>query len=111
MLEITKDAIHLTRGDNANIIVTIRDAAGEVYELQSGDKLYFTMKQNCETTDVILQKNITHNSTIAIEHDDTKDLQYGVYKFDVQLKTAGGEIYTVIDPHDFYIEKEVNFNG
>ena len=110
MLQITKDAIYLTRGDNANIIVTIRDLNGDVYELQTGDKLVFTMKINCNTSDITLQKDITSNSTIAIEHDDTKSLPYGKYWFDVQLTTAGGDIYTVIDPHPFYLTNEVNFN-
>lgn len=110
MLAITKDAIHLTRGDNADIIVTIRDLNGDIYELQTGDKLVFTMKINCNTEDVIIHKDITSDSIISILHNDTKDLPYGTYKFDVQLTTAGGYVYTVIDPHDFVIEKEVNFN-
>lgn len=111
MLEITKDHVSLTRGDNANIIVTIRDLNGDVYTLQTGDKLVFTLKINCNTQDIVIQKDITSNSTIAIEHNDTKSLPYGQYWFDVQLTTAGGDVYTVIDPHPWNITKEVNFNA
>lgn len=110
MLTITTEAIHLTRGDNASIIATLRDASGEIYQLQTGDKLMFTLKLNCMTEDKIIQKNMTSNSTLVLEHADTKDLDYGKYWFDIQLTTAGGDIYTVIPPHAFYIEKEVNFD-
>lgn len=110
MLVITDNEVRLTRGDNADIIVQIKDLNGDTYELQEGDKLLFTMKRNCKTDIIVIQKDITSNQIISIEHNDTKDLDYGTYYFDVQCTLADGNVYTVIEPHPFIIEKEVTFN-
>lgn len=110
MLTITNDAIHLTRGDNADIEVIIKDLEGNTYTLQEGDKLLFTIKSNCKTDDIVIQKDITSDSIITIEHNDTKDLNYGDYVFDVQCTLSDGQVYTVIEPHPFILEKEVTFN-
>ena len=110
MLVITDNEVRLTRGDNADIIVQIKDLNGDTYELQEGDKLLFTMKRNCKTDIIVIQKDITSDQVISIEHDDTKDLDYGTYYFDIQCTLADGNVYTVIEPHPFIIEKEVTFN-
>lgn len=110
MLQITDNAVILTRGDNADIIVNITDGNGDPYTPAEGDVILFTMKRNCETSDIILQKTLV-NSVISLDHDDTKDLKYGKYYFDVQLTNVSGEVYTVITPHEFIIDKEVTFNA
>ena len=110
MLVITDNEVRLTRGDNADIIVQIKDLNGDAYTLQEGDKLLFTMKRNCKTDVIVMQKDITSDQIISIEHNDTKDLDYGTYYFDVQCTLADGNVYTVIEPHSFIIEKEVTFN-
>lgn len=110
MLQITNDEIILTRGDSADIILNITDANGDAYTPAETDVIKFTMKKNCETTDIILQKTLV-NQIISIEPADTADLNYGAYYFDVQLETAGGDVYTVVSPHKFIIDKEVTFNA
>ena len=105
------NTIDLTRGDTCAIIVTIYDLNGDVYEIQTGDVLLFTMKINCETQDIVVQKDITSDSIISLTHNDTKSLAYGSYVYDVQLTTAGGDVYTVIAPALFNITKEVTFNA
>ena len=110
MLQITNDEVILTRGDSADIILNITDANGDAYTPAETDVIKFTMKKNCETTDIILQKTLV-NSIISIEPADTADLNYGTYYFDVQLETAGGDVYTVVSPHKFIIDKEVTFNA
>lgn len=102
--------IFLTRGDNASLTVVITDDEGQTYELQSADKLLFTVKINCNTDDIVMQKDISSSSVISIVHNDTKDLVYGSYWYDVQLTTAGGDVKTVIPPKNFNITKEVTFN-
>lgn len=110
MLKITTDKVYLTRGDSADINIVIKDSSGTVYELQSGDALTFTMKNNCETEDIVCQKDCTATEQINLTPSDTDTLAYGVYFFDVQLTTAGGKVYTVIPPHEIIICKEVTFN-
>ena len=110
MLVITDNEVRLTRGDNADINVLITDLNGDTYSLQEGDKLLFTIKRNCKTAEIIIQKDISADQVISLEHNDTKDLDYGSYVFDVQCTLADGQVYTVIEPHPFIIEKEVTFN-
>ena len=111
MLVITSDKVALTRGDSADLTVVIKDLAGNTYELQTGDVLKFTLKSNCETSTIIIQKDCSSDSMIHLTPSDTNGLKYGIYKFDVQLTLANGKVYTVIPPHDFEITKEVTFNA
>ena len=111
MLKITTDKVYLTRGDNADILVKIYDEDKTEYELQPGDTLTFTLKNNCETTTVLIQKDCSSDSMIHLTPSDTNGLKYGIYNFDVQLTLANGKVYTVIPPHDFEITKEVTFNA
>ena len=110
MLRITNEAVILTRGDSADLVVHIYDMSGTEYVLQPGDVLVFTMKINCMSDVIIIQKDISSDSTIHLVPDDTNLLSYGDYVFDVQLTTAGGDVYTVIPPHAFIISKEVTFH-
>lgn len=110
MLVITNEEVILTRGDSADIIVNITDANGDVYTPAEGDVIKFTLKKNCETSDIIIQKTLV-NSIISLQPADTEDLPYGTYYFDVQLTTAGADVYTVVSPHRFIIDKEVTFNA
>ena len=110
MLVITNDEVILTRGDSADIIVKITDANGDIYTPAEGDVIKFTLKKNCNTSDIIIQKTLV-NSVISLQPADTKDLPYGTYYFDVQLTTAADDVYTVVSPHRFIIDKEVTFNA
>ena len=110
MLKITDNEVFLTRGDSADLQVIIKDLEGDVYTLQTGDKLEFTLKYNCITDNAIISQDITTDSTIHLTPDDTDALLYGAYWFDVQLTLASGKVYTVIAPHKFNITKEVTWN-
>lgn len=110
MLDIdSNNNIKLTRGDSASIGVDLTNPDGSAYELQSGDILMFTVKYNCITEDIIIQKDISSNATINILPSDTNGLLYGNYYYDVQLTKANGDVNTVIPPRDFIIDKEVTF--
>ena len=47
--------VFLTRGDTCELICTITDDVGTEYNLQAGDVLTFTIKVNCNTSDIIIQ--------------------------------------------------------
>lgn len=103
--------ITLTRGDSASISVALKNPDGTDYNLQSGDELLFTVKYNCITEDIIIQKDISTDAIINLIPSDTKDLLYGEYFYDVQLTRANGDVNTVIPPRDFIVAKEVTFGG
>lgn len=98
--------ITLTRGDYASFHIDIEDATGGEYTPQTGDVVTFTVKKNTKTEEVLIQKT---GQDIEIEHEDTAELRYGTYAYDVQLTYANGHIDTFIGPADFVLTEEVTF--
>lgn len=98
--------ITITRGDTASFEITITDASGDEYTPVAGDVVTFTVKKSTKTEEALIQKTGT---SIALEHDDTAELKYGTYVYDVQLEYASGDIDTFIGPADFVVTEEVTF--
>ena len=111
MLHVEYDGtIQLTRGDTARLTVTIaNEADGNEYAIQSGDTLTLTVKKAVTDAEPSIQKVLTGAATFHIEPKDTAQLEFGKYKYDVQLTTAGGDVYTVIEPTTFEILQEVTW--
>ena len=108
MLYIDDKNIKLTRGDTARLTVPIINLAnnGE-YTMESGDILYFTVKKTAKDSDFLFQKSVTGSNSIHIRPEDTATLSFGKYKYDVQLTTATGDVYTVIEPSTFEVMEEI----
>ena len=111
MLYINKDGtIRLTRGDTARLTVTINnDFDCKPYEITETDVLKLTVKRSVRDTTPAFQKSVTGSNKFYIVPDDTKDLVFGKYIYDVELTTVGGDVYTVIEPTIFEILKEVTY--
>lgn len=101
--------IRMTRGDTESFTISITGQDNLEYELKDGDKLVFTVKQSVYDEKVIIQKQIIDKSFI-IDHEDTTNLLYGTYYYDVQLTFANGSVCTVIKPSKFIVCEEVNFD-
>ena len=108
MLKVTNSEIQLTRGDSAyfNIEISLED--GTKYLRQDGDKLIFTIKKSYNSDYEFLQKEIS-GLALEIVPEDTQELDYGSYWYDIQLNTADGATYTVVGPARFIIREEVTF--
>lgn len=111
MLKISKDnTIRLTRGDTAWLPVRITNTAtNEEHPLTDKDTLTLTVRKHCLNTNACLQKTLVGENIFHIEPKDTADLAFGRYKYDVQLTTAAGDVYTVIAPTGFEIMQEVTY--
>lgn len=109
MLYIRDDGtIRLTRGDTARLSVPIKNSSNdEEYTMQSGDNLYFTVKKSAKDVEPLLQKVVTGSNVFHIKPEDTKTFPFGKYKYDVQITTASGDVYTVIEPTTFEIMEEI----
>lgn len=109
MLHIKDDGtIRLTRGDTARLTIPIiNSASNSEYIMQSGDVLFFTVKKSAKDTNYLLQKKSTGINSIHIKPEDTDNLSFGKYKYDVQLTTAFGDVYTIIEPSVFEIMEEI----
>ena len=102
MLKIEEGKIYLTRGDTAYLNVAI-----DGREPQAGDTVILSVKKNIDDADYAFQKNVSFGEIFVIMPEDTKDLEYGKYYYDVQVNTAIGEVFTVIEKTAFYIREEV----
>lgn len=108
MLTCNNNDISLTRGDSAVLLLKIQKSNESEYELQAGDSVLFTVKKSVYDTDVIIQKKLT-DGAIRLNPDDTKDLEYGTYYYDVELTQSDGFVTTVISPQKLIIEPEVTY--
>lgn len=103
----TNNNITLTRGDTAVIDLAIT-IDGEAYNY-SNDLVQFTVKKDTVTSDKILQKTF-NGTSITIDPADTSGLDYQTLKYDVQIITQSGDVFTVIPPRNLTIAEEVNFD-
>lgn len=108
MYKVENDNVYITRGDSAVLNLSI-----EGYTAQEGDTLTFSVKKNCNDAQPVIQKSIdTTEMTITIDHEDTANLEFGDYFYDVQLRRDNGEkvtYHTVIIPHQFAVGAEVTW--
>lgn len=103
-------AVKLTRGDTARLSVNITNETVEkTYEVGASDVLTLTIKKTIRDEVPAVQKSITGDNQFHIAPDDTSGLEFGKYKYDVQLTTAAGDVYTVCGPSDFEIMQEVTY--
>ena len=115
MFTIKDNIIKLTRGDSAIFEITITDSEGQPYELQSGDLVEFTVKNFAIGEQPLIQKL---GRTVQLRWEDTKDLPFGNYLYDVQITFANGDRDTIIAPEqdidgvsipNLILTKEVNW--
>lgn len=108
MLHVSENGeIELTRGDSAYLTVNVTKDDGEAYEFQNGDYLTLTLKKTVKDDTALLTKTIMGTDTFHIKPKDTAELNFGKYKYDVQLTTKDEDVFTVIPPSTFEILTEV----
>lgn len=103
--------IKITRGDNAQLSVDLLNADGSAYVMQTGDKLYLTVNVGARQGEPLLQLLADSQATFRFVPESTKPLEFGKYKYDIQLSTATGEVYTVIPVSKFEVLEEITWNG
>lgn len=104
----SNNVIRLTRGDTAKLTVPIEnDLDNSSYVMDEQDTLTFTIKKSVKDNENLVQKVVTGSNNFHIKPEDTDSLPFGKYVYDVQLTTAGGDVYTVIEPTSFEILSEV----
>lgn len=109
MLYIDDDnKIHLTRGDTARFKIPITNLVnnGE-YAMAADDILHFTVKKSSKDDTFLFQRTSIGSNAVHIRPEDTANLQFGKYKYDVELDTASGDVYTVIVPSLFEILEDI----
>ena len=113
MLYISKDGvIELTRGDTARLSVDTTyidsDEKEYPYLMAEGDTLVFSIKKNVKDFKSCVEKKAINGNEFHLKPEDTAKLAFGKYVYDVELQTADGERYTIIEKTTFKICEEVS---
>ena len=108
--------IELIRGDSLSLKFKRLDAQGQAITTEA-DEVYFTVKKSYNDTDFILQKTLSdmtfdNDGTyhISILPEDTEDLMYGKYVYDLEV-LVGTDYKKTIAIGDFIIKEEVTFSS
>lgn len=116
---VIRNRISITRGDSAQITLTIRDrVTGKPFVPGADDRLTFTVKRAVTDKEVLIIKTLD-NGIIRQESDclllllpeDTAVLPFGTYRYDVELVLVSGYTDTVIPPSPFIVTGEVTAHG
>lgn len=93
-----------------------RTSNGEPIETKA-EKIYFSVKNTSKNNDVIFQKTIEDMTFdenffyhFIIYPEDTNNLQYGDYVYDIEVKIGSNYVKT-ISRGPFIIDYEVTFAG
>ncbi len=108
MIKIVGNKIYLTRGDTAMLKVVIYGADREEYTPDETDTVTLTVKKNTGSDEILIQRKI-EGGFVTIEPEDTADLTYGDYVYDICIKTESGIVQTFIPPSLFRVMEEVNY--
>lgn len=113
-MEFRNGKIYMVRGDSESFTVRLRNRKTKEYEnFVTGDTVYFTVKKTINDTDKELQKVAETfdegKAVFEILPQDTKEMAYGNYVYDVQLTDTGGRIRTILKYNTFTLEGEVTY--
>lgn len=106
--------LKVIRGDTSKFKFTRKDSEGQTIT-QKATKLYFTIKDDYNSTKVILQKTIDDMEfedgvyTFTIDGTDTDKLFYKTYKYD--LEVVEDDYKQTISIGDFIVAEEVTFTS
>lgn len=107
--KIEGTTITLTRGDTLPVVVTIMCADGRPYIPVEGDSVRFAMKERYTDRVPLLTKDIPIDTLLLVlEPDDTTNLDFGTYVYDIQLTKADGTVDTFIAKAKIKITEEVD---
>lgn len=109
MLIITGDDIKLTRGDSLIVELEL-EKGGETYTPQQGDSLRFAVstgyKGQVGYTLHISKPISPEDLVIHLDPEDTEDLAYKKYHYDVEMTYVDGEVDTCLSG-DFELTGDV----
>lgn len=106
---VSGTTITLTRGDTFMALITLTDSENNPYVPVEGDKIRFAMKQTYTDEEPIVIKDIPIDTMkLILKPEDTKNIAFGKYVYDIQLTKATGEVDTFITKAKINITEEVD---
>ena len=98
-----KNEIHLTRGDSAKFRVNLINKDGTAYTMDVEDRLVFSIRNE----QMVVYNEVFNSPEIELFPSDTASLTCQPYRYEIELHTGTGEVYTVIGWELFVLEREV----
>lgn len=88
--------ITMPRGDIKHVCFTIKDSEGKIIDTAFAE-VYFTVKQSYTRNAFLFQKKLSDQTitfedgvySFTIDPEDTNNLSYGAYVFDIQVSDEG----------------------
>lgn len=103
------NTIIITRGDSQEVDLYLTDREGYPYNPVEGDHVYFYMKKSAQAQELLIQKEIDiHTLVINFIEEDTRNLAFGEYRYEIEIVLQGGEHYTAIKNTPFIITEELH---
>lgn len=107
--KIKGTTITLTRGDSFIADIQIFQQNGHPYTPSEGDSIRFAMKRNIKEDEVLILKDIPISTMqLILNPEDTKNLEFGNYIYDIQLTKSNGDIDTFITKSTLILTEEVD---
>lgn len=88
--------ISIIRGDTYFISFTLEDADQQILTPSADTEIYFTLKDSFNKEEYLLQKKLSNGGIIfdsetkkliiELTHTDTSNLEYSIYKYDIEFK-------------------------
>ena len=116
---VIRNRISITRGDSAQIMLTIRDrVTGRPFVPGPDDRLTFTVKRELSDEIPLVVKTLDNgimrreqDCLLVLAPEDTAQIPFGTYRYDVELVLASGYTDTVIPHSPFIVTGEVTVHG
>ena len=106
--KIRKNVITITRGDTLITKVNITDAEGKEYTPDSADSIRFALKKNYDDETPLIVKTIPFDTlTLELTSAETKLLDIGEYRYDIEITMSNGVVDTFIPWKKFIVTEEV----
>lgn len=113
-MEPKEISFEFPRGDTCPIEFELTDSLGNEVDLKNAE-IYFTLKSNYNTPNFILQKKYSNgdfdvnksNITMLLSHEDTANLNYGKYVYDISFKS--GDYVKTLAIGEITLTKESTF--
>lgn len=112
MLKVKGTTVTHTRGDTANLLVTMMqelpDGSKEPYTPEEGDVVRFALSDHYDDENPLILKEIPIDSLILhLDPEDTEHLEFGDYVYDIELTTVDGDVDTFIERAKWKLTEEV----
>jgi hypothetical protein len=109
MLKIDdENNVYLTRGDTANFLLDLVDEDEQPYTMTADEIIIFSLRRIYDKGHILVQKQ-SSSPSFSLSTNDTKDLTFGSYKYDIYLyNQVTYKLDTFIADRDFVIGEEVH---